>query len=371
MSSFVQTHQDVLQRFTTMSVQTGSRSDYVQGGGGNTSCKLNDTLMAIKASGYCLGQITPDNAYAVLDYRALRAFYENTDPLTLEDVEKSGSDCARESTVVIEGLSALRPSVEAGFHSVLDRYVLHSHAIYANLICCTAEGAELADRVMEGLGESYAYVPYINPGAQLTFAISDAREQSRVRFGSAARVIFMENHGLIVTADDENECLRLHEAVNSSICRFMQVSFADWPVPQIAEVASQPSYLCSATPLLRSRLLQGGWDMDFFLAQALYPDQLVFLGGQLSIVDDTDMSTYLNSGKEPETKVTIFSQSGEILYTGARAAAQTIEETLYALFFITDTIARSGYTLKTMGDAGKHFIQNWESEKYRKSVSDA
>lgn len=47
----------------------------MQGGGGNTSVKLDDTLMAIKASGFCLKDIEIDKAYAVLDYAALRRFY--------------------------------------------------------------------------------------------------------------------------------------------------------------------------------------------------------------------------------------------------------------------------------------------------------
>jgi rhamnose utilization protein RhaD (predicted bifunctional aldolase and dehydrogenase) len=58
-SEFVTRFAGPLQEFTRMSQTAGSRSDYVQGGGGNTSCKLDDTLMAIKASGFQLGQIEP------------------------------------------------------------------------------------------------------------------------------------------------------------------------------------------------------------------------------------------------------------------------------------------------------------------------
>ena len=78
----------LLSDFARMSRAAGSRADYVQGGGGNTSVKLPGGLMAIKASGFCLGDIRPGKAYAVLDYEALRRFYFENEPETLGDVEK-------------------------------------------------------------------------------------------------------------------------------------------------------------------------------------------------------------------------------------------------------------------------------------------
>ena len=109
---FFEKNQTALNAFSVMSQTAGARADYVQGGGGNTSVKLADGLMAIKASGYCLSDIRPDQAYAVLDYKALQGFYYENQPDQLDDVEKLGSTYARENTRVIEGMDALRPSVE-------------------------------------------------------------------------------------------------------------------------------------------------------------------------------------------------------------------------------------------------------------------
>src|SRR5659263_351 len=135
-STFLDLYEDRLTDFTRISRTAGSRSDYVQGGGGNTSCKLDSQLMAIKASGFRLDQIAPDAAYAVLDYSKLRLFYQNTNSASLDDVEKAGSSQAKDAAVIIDGLPVLRPSVEAGFHSLLDTYVLHTHPVYANLLTC-------------------------------------------------------------------------------------------------------------------------------------------------------------------------------------------------------------------------------------------
>ena len=120
---FFQQHQKRLADFVRLSHAAGCRADYVQGGGGNTSVKLENGLMAIKASGYRLADIQTDDGYAVLDYQAIQRFYQENEPESFSDVEAAGSGCAKENTKAIEGLKALRPSVEAGFHSVLKTFV--------------------------------------------------------------------------------------------------------------------------------------------------------------------------------------------------------------------------------------------------------
>lgn len=366
--SYFEKYQERLDAFARMSMTAGSRSDYVQGGGGNTSCKLDDRLMAIKASGYRLDQIRPDKGYAVMDYSQLRDFYGKTDPATLEDIEKQGSAVAKEATIQIPELDALRPSVEAGFHSMLDAYVLHSHSVYANLITCSDQGREIAQKLMASIGMSYAYVPYINPGAQLTFAIASAREAARTADGQLPQVIFMENHGLIVTSDDADECLVLHDKVNEAISQFFSLAEKAWPEAEVSEV--RENNLISATSWLRDQLKNICWSVEMFTTQALYPDQLVFLAGQVREIEEGSLDQWLASGNTADEKCIVFRQTGEVFYQCKAPEALTIEQTLTAILFIHKHIKAQGYTVKLMSEAGKSFISNWESEKYRKSVAE-
>ncbi len=195
MTDFMTKNKETLEQLAAMSQAAGSRSDYVQGGGGNTSVKLADGLMAIKASGYCLSDIRPDKAYAVLDYEALRRFYYGNEPAQLADVEKLGSACAKENTKLIEGMDALRPSVEAGFHSILKTFVCHTHSVYANLAACSTACCEIAEKAFNGADYTWGWVPYTDPGANLTFAIRDELRRVGEKTGKVPSVILMQNHG--------------------------------------------------------------------------------------------------------------------------------------------------------------------------------
>ena len=197
-----------------MSQTAGSRSDYIQGGGGNTSVKLGNGLMAIKASGYRLRQVTETDGFAVIE----------TD--TLKDVTEE------------QGYKPLRPSVEVGFHALLGKYVLHTHPVYANIALCSTSGIEKLPAIMEGI--SYITVPYINPGAELCAAIKE-------KLQSDTQAVLMQNHGLVVSAETADECLRLQDEINGRMAKAYGVTKDDF------EAFSQS------------------------IAKPLYPDQHVYL----------------------------------------------------------------------------------------------
>lgn len=148
-----------------MSQAAGSRADYVQGGS-NTSVKLGGGLMAIKASGFRLSDITPRSAYAVLDGDAIREFYLTGEPGQFADVEAAGAARVKECIRPVEGLENLRPSVEAGFHSILRTCVLHTHSVYANLACCATDCGEIAQAAFAGAGYAWGDGALRGPGSQ-------------------------------------------------------------------------------------------------------------------------------------------------------------------------------------------------------------
>ncbi|MDR1736709.1 MAG: class II aldolase/adducin family protein [Oscillospiraceae bacterium] len=173
----------LLKELARMSQTVGKRVDYIQGGGGNTSVKLDGGLIAVKASGLKLRQVTEAHGFAVVERD------------TLKDVTAE------------QGFTPLRPSVETGLHALLEgRFVLHTHPVYANAVLCSKGGALRLPDIMRGI--EYITVPYRNPGSELLASVKE-----RLRPG--VRAILMENHGVAVTADSADEALRVHELINA------------------------------------------------------------------------------------------------------------------------------------------------------------
>jgi len=189
---------NILKEFAALSQSAGMRADYVQGGGGNTSCKFGNGLMAIKASGFRLNQVTETEGFAVVEVETLR------------DVTTD------------HGFLPLRPSVEVGFHALLKKFVLHTHPVYTNIALCSQNGVVRLAEIMNGFSAcGYAVVPYINPGKELSAAIKEQLKPD-------TQAVFMVNHGLITTAETADECLRIHEDVNSRIAKAYGVTRGDF-----------------------------------------------------------------------------------------------------------------------------------------------
>lgn len=365
---FLGCYQEKLTEFICMSRTAGHRADYVQGGGGNTSVKLDDRLMAVKASGFRLEQIDLEDAYALLDYAQIRKFYNDNKPEDLADVESQGAAAARSSLVEVTGLKNPRPSVEAGFHAVLDDFVLHTHSVYANLAACSREGEQIAAAALADLPTGHIFVPYVNPGAGLTFTINRRRQQAAAG-GSLAGIIFMQNHGLVITGSDAEDCLDLHEQVNRRLAAAFGLDFSAWPQISLEAAGAQEKHsYVSATGWLRERLKNGRWELENFTKEALYPDQLVFLTGQLHAADNDAEAIRLIGGNDLAGAV-IARESGRVYYRCGFIEARTIEETLCAVLLVRETLVRTGHNIRFMSEEAKGFISNWESEKYRRKIA--
>ena len=354
---FFEENAKLLEAFAKVSGIAGARADYVQGGGGNTSVKLGGGLMAIKASGFCLSDITPNSAYAVLDGAAIRDFYLTSEPAQFENVETAGSNKAKESVKTIEGLQQLRPSVEAGFHSILKTFVVHTHSVYANLAACAVNCKEICTAAFEGADYSWGMVPYVDPGANLTFAIRDEMKRVEAETGKKPGIIIMQNHGIIAHDDDPDVVLQLHADANERLAKAFGITGDSFPKVSIKEI--EPGLYEADTPYLTEALKGGAYTEQFLLEQPLYPDQMVFLIGTFG----------MDKAEVEEGQCVAYSDSGKVLMRMDSKKAQVLAETLTAVVFVISHIKAAGHPLSTMGEKAKSFIANWESEKYRKSLA--
>lgn len=331
------------QEMQHISNYAGDRPDYVQGGGGNTSVKFDDSLMAIKASGYTLGEVTTDTGYVTVDYQKIKHYYNRVDCNAEKDFEKESLGVNLESIRLLDGMENKRPSVEVGFHSFLKKYVIHTHSIYANMLCCSEEGKTITKIIFKDADIGYLFIPYIDPGFRLTLAIKQAIEDFEKKNSIQPDVIFMENHGVIVHGYDADTAIALHKNVNKKIQSHFGIK--GFPIPKVKKTAE--GYV-SDTEYLNTFIAKYNADEAYFNVLKLYPDQLVYIGSKLG--------------------TTVKIDNGQIAYNTSEKEAQVIEETLLGVVFVVDSIKKAGLTLREMDARGVNFINNWESEKYRSKI---
>ena len=231
-----------LEKLAWLSQKIGNRLDYVQGGGGNISVKISDNLMAIKASGFELKNLTENSGFAFVNHQKIakkinkeinneinfleqdsqhnsqensrKIIDEVSTEIALKN-EQEFSSIIKESSQEIPPFQALRPSMETGFHSIIqDQFVIHSHSVYALILCCSKQG----QKILKEIFPQSIWINYCNPGLELTRKISKtlAKEKSPI--------IFLQNHGLIISANQENEALELHQRVNDEIISHLNLT---------------------------------------------------------------------------------------------------------------------------------------------------
>ncbi len=346
-------NEKILDELEYMSTAVGTPVDYTQGGGGNTSVKLDDTLMAVKASGFKLKQITSREGYVVVNYKNIKEFHMNADMSSDRDMEKESSEFVQKNIVETEGLKTLRPSVEAGFHSILKKYVIHTHPVYANILCCAHKGREKVEEVFREKDYAIAWIPYIDPGFRLTLKIREKIAECMESRGKFPEVFFMENHGLIVTSDDSKKCVELHREINESIKAYLGIGTA---YPAIELFRIDDNTFASKTEYLADYFRKNKVGAGFLDEIVLYPDQLVYLNGNTAVGNF-------------DKKLNINTTTGEIIYKTGYSEARTIEEVLVAYVYVVNETRNRGFSVKTMSEKEIDFIGNWESEAYRKSLA--
>lgn len=331
----------------TISHYAGSRADYTQGGGGNTSVKNEENgIMLIKASGYRLKDITETTAFVGVDKKAISDYYASVDLSVKKDYEKESAEVSKNAVVLLDGIATLRPSVEVGFHAVLKKYVIHTHSVYANILTCSKEGEKIAAEIFSGKDFGFIFLPYINPGFELTLAMKKEIDKYVSEKGVYPEVLFMKNHGLVVTSDSVERVMSLNTEVNEII----RTHFGLGDDFKSVTLREADGGFYSETRFTQD-FADGKGQKAFLDKYPLYPDQLVYLNNILAHSPDT-MSV----------------KNGKIFYKTDIKQATTLEETLSAYLFVITAIKNANLTVGTMNEKEVDFINNWEAEKYRRTV---
>ena len=179
-----------------ISKYAGMREDIIQAGGGNTSVKLDEEIMYIKSSGYQLSEIEENIGYSKVNYRRIINYFK-----TNSEVNRNNENELLEE-ILIEGK---KPSIETFLHSITDKYTLHTHSLLVNVFTSRKAGMkELKILFPESL-----LIDYETPGVFLAKNLFETIKKEKRKIN----IIFLKNHGLIVSGDNIEEIIELHERI--------------------------------------------------------------------------------------------------------------------------------------------------------------
>ena len=191
-----------------VSRQVGADPALVQEGGGNTSVKSRDgETMFVKASGTSLAKMSSRRGFRRVRLADVLALVTDSDLARLPASEREAETLRRLVAAAVDDRPG-RPSVETSLHAFLGRAVVHFHPALSNGFCCARNAAEV---IADSFGDGEAgpvFVRYTDPGIPLARATYRAVRRHERECGEPASLIFLENHGIFVSAETGAKALR-------------------------------------------------------------------------------------------------------------------------------------------------------------------
>ncbi|MBD3240461.1 MAG: hypothetical protein GF331_07735 [Chitinivibrionales bacterium] len=369
-------YQPSLDHLLHISHVLGCNDRLVQAGGGNTSVKCADgKTMLIKASGTPLGQMEPARGWVAVRLDTVRSLFESPELRKLPAAEREQRVLGVLSDAIIEPKDA-RPSVETPLHALLDTVIMHSHPVAANALGCLPDGETALAAVCKDVSQRPPlWIPYIDPGSTLAFAVADRIEQYAASHGGPPDVVLQPNHGLFVAASTAHECAIKHQQIVENAEHLLLERFPEAIDPQTTKrIADAVSNVYGADTLVRPskrpELVQAArGELAETFAGALSPDHVVYTGPRGLIVDGDIGQPQL------EAALTDFKSATGVLPRLIVVRGQTVcvvgqsEKKVDAAEALAvsavQTALLTGNKPRFLDGDGVAFIMNWEAEHYR------
>jgi NAD(P)-dependent dehydrogenase (short-subunit alcohol dehydrogenase family)/rhamnose utilization protein RhaD (predicted bifunctional aldolase and dehydrogenase) len=373
-----------LAQLIEISCAVGGRTDYVQAGGGNTSVKSPDgQTMAIKASGTALTSMSESAGWVEVDVAAVLSIFEQDELAQLETDAREARVLKHFSSAIVGGHG--RPSVETALHAMLGRVVIHTHPVAANALNCGPGQKALEDITLPGELPPL-WVPYTDPGWRLAHTIRLAAEAYEDVHGCLPAVLFMENHGLLVSAPEAQACVALHAEWVSRCERYFQTGVKPLRTPpgldseglRKAMVALRKGWreVKGSAPFARltdhADLASVACDerADLLAAGSLSPDHIVYTGARAILAESLqDLPAKLKTAlvEKAPPRVAVVRNVGTFLLAEDVRKLDAAESLAVAAAGITHLASGRGGA-HNLAPASAAFIINWEAEHYRSAL---
>ncbi|MBI5922473.1 MAG: class II aldolase [Betaproteobacteria bacterium] len=316
----------------------------VQGAGGNASWKDGGTLW-VKASGTWLADAEINDIFVPADLTHLRRAITNSNYSV---------------TPKVVGSSNGRPSIETLLHALMPhKVVVHLHAV--EILAHLVRENPIEDfKKLIGDSIKWVCVDYFKPGADLAEAVAE-----QLATQPDVDVVFLRSHGLVIGGEDV-------ERIESTLCQLLSL-LKNRTLPPSTDIES-------ATP--DSTFQIGGYVpcgdkevnqlaiKDEFVSRlqtewALYPDQVVFLGGEAAIIGRSFELSDLDKVSETNPPY-VFSIGKGVYESLTISAAQKAQLRCYYDVLVRQEVAGK---LTSLNNDQIASLLSWDAERYRKIAS--
>jgi len=354
-----------IKNFVRLSKYTGQRFDIVQAGGGNTSVKPGDGTMLIKASGTSLTEVSLKKGYAVLSIQEIQSILEKSHILLADDQKKRESWVSEKLSAVIDHKS-LRPSIELFMHVLLQKYVLHVHPIAVGMIVCKKNW----DKILKALFPDALCIEYKTPGIDLALALQEKIGNLQKNGYEIPETIFLQNHGIIIHAEDVENIFFILENALLKIEHFLEINFDTYKIStkimnlidfhgiqhDVIAYISQDQWLRQEIIICRK----------LFFSFSCFPDAVVYCGvcpvGMKTI---KDMGPILNYIQRYNVLPRVIIYENEIVFL-AQSVRKALEcESIFKAHLMI--IKNLGNMENVLSQQELLYLMNMEAERYRQT----
>jgi NAD(P)-dependent dehydrogenase (short-subunit alcohol dehydrogenase family) len=278
--------------------------------------------------------------------------------------------------------------VESHLHALLGRCVVHLHPVAVGAYVCAKRGREALEALFAGDDPPPVWVPYTNPGYLLARKVSRVIDSYRRRYGAAPRVMFLQKHGLLVTAEEPEEVLALVRRVIETCSAGLPPRGAVRPAAPAAQdiTAAQRAVRRAVWEATGQHTAVRQFlddDLAWFLAHPeaarlaslppLTPDELAYGGNSALWVDQADASAIarrlkrqMARGERPSASFLM--KDVGLLVSGTDRTIPIIRDVVTAALLVRGYATAAGGP-NPLTKAQRAFVARWEGERYRRELA--
>ncbi len=358
----------------------------MQGGGGNTSVIADDgESMYIKASGTALKDMNSRKGWRRVSIEAVNAIFA--------DKSLGKMDVSSRELKMVQRLQAAcndtlkngaRPSVESPLHVVLDKCVIHLHALVVLSYASAKAGKARIFELFQDEAFPPLWVPYADPGFSLGWKAFHLVRKYQKNYDRKPAIMFLEKHGLLVAADSPAKALR-------SVRRVIRRCRAGLPWQGNVPAARPKKQAAEGIrqTLLKALREAGGEKVNvsyipdkmvsaiftrpdaniLVKAPPLTPDEMGFVSSPVMWLEHTEYEKVLHtivSGLRKGQKLPTAFLVKEIglFVVGNARMAEIVKDIVVGSLFVRSNAQDMG-GINGLNRRQRDFIENWEAEKFR------